>query len=89
MFERLPAWAKNKWILFAAGCVATLLIGMLIFLLFLRGPFASLLTDQGQKALAAQDYDKAVAKFSAALNLKKNRESVYLGYGEALSAQER
>lgn len=89
MFDRLPAWAKNKWVLFAAGCIATLLVGILVFLLFLRGPFASLLTNQGQKALAAQDYDKAAAKFSSALNLKKNREAIYLGYGEALSAQDR
>ncbi len=89
MLERLPAWVKNKWVLFAAGCAGTLLLGTLIFLVFLRGPFASLLTNQGEKALEAQNYDKAVAKFSSALNLKKNREEIYLGYSEALIAQNR
>ncbi len=89
MLERLPAWVKNKWVLFSAGCAATLLLGLLIFLLFLRGPFASLLTNQGEKALAARNYDKAAAKFSTALELKKNREEIYLGYSEALAAQDR
>ncbi|MBQ8894303.1 MAG: leucine-rich repeat domain-containing protein [Clostridia bacterium] len=84
MFERLPAWLKNKWALYGLSCAAGLVLGLLIFLLFLRGAFATLLTNQGQKALDGQDYSKAAYKYSAALSLKKNREAIYLGYGRAL-----
>ncbi len=84
MFERLPAWIKNKWSLFGLSLAAALLLGVLIFFLFLRGPFATLLTNQGQKALKEQDFRKAADKFETALSLKKNREAIYLGYGDAL-----
>lgn len=84
MLERLPAWMKNKWVLFGLSCAATLITGMLIFVLFLRGAFATLLTNQGQKALDAQDFSKAANKYATALTLKKNREAIYLGYGNAL-----
>lgn len=84
MLERLPAWMKNKWVLYGLSCAATLVVGMLIFVLFLRGAFATLLTNQGQKALDAQDFSKAANKYATALTLKKNREAVYLGYGRAL-----
>ncbi len=84
MLERLPAWIKNKWILFGLSCAATLIAGLLIFLLFLRGPFATLLTRQGQSALDGQDFSRAADKFATALSLKKNREAIYLGYSNAL-----
>ncbi len=84
MFEKLPAWVKNKWFLFGASLLAALLLGALIFQLFLRGPLASVLTDQGQEALQFRDFSKAADKFSTALSLKKNQESIYLGYSDAL-----
>ncbi|MBQ6823785.1 MAG: leucine-rich repeat domain-containing protein [Clostridia bacterium] len=84
MLDRLPAWIKNKWALYGLSCAATLLAGLLFFLLFLRGPFASVLTKQGAKALEEKDYGKAAAKYATALSLKKNREAIYLGYGRAL-----
>lgn len=84
MLERLPAWLKNKWVLYGLSAGATLVLGMLIFLIFLRGAFAGLLANQGQKALDAHDYNKAANKYATALTLKKNREEIYLGYAKAL-----
>lgn len=84
MPERLPAWLKNKWVLYGLSCAATLVLGALIFLIFLRGAFATMLTNQGQKALNAGDFSKAANKYSTALSLKKNREAIYIGYGTAL-----
>lgn len=84
MLEKLPAWIKNKWFLFGASLAAALLIGFLIFQLFLRGPLAGLLTEQGEEALRLRDFGKAADKFSTALTLKKNREAIYLGYSDAL-----
>ena len=82
--ERLPAWMRNKWVLFGLSAGAALIIGLLVFLLFLRGPIATSLTRQGQAALEAEDFSKAADKFSAALTLKSNREEIYLGYANAL-----
>ncbi len=84
MLNRLPAWMKTKWALFGLSCAATLILGALIFLIFLKGAFATMLTNQGQAALEAKDYNKATDKFSVALSLKKNREAIYLGYSDAL-----
>lgn len=84
MFERWPLWLKNKWTLFGIGCGSALILGGLIFLIFLRAPFASMLTDRGEKALERQDYLTASEQFSAALKFQKNHEEIYLGYSEAL-----
>ncbi len=84
MYEKWPSWLKNKWLLFSAGCGLALILGGLIFLLFLRAPFASMLTARGEKALQNHDYITAAEQFSAALRFQKNREELYLKYSEAL-----
>lgn len=76
---------KNKWVLFGLSAAATLLLLFLIFLLFLRGPFAALFAKQGDAALAAYDYPKAANRYALSLQLKKNNEAVYSGYADALS----
>ena len=76
---------KNKWVLFALSAAATLLLLCLIFLLFLRGPFAALFAKQGADALAVHNYPKAANRYALSLQLKKNNEAVYSGYADALS----
>ena len=84
--SRLPKWMKNKWALFGVSLLATALLCFLIFLIFLKGPFANLFASQGASALEAGDAGKAINRYSLALNLKKNREEIYLGYADALCA---
>ena len=82
--DHLPSWMRKKWVLFSLSAAATLLILTLIFLLFLRGPFASLFTNQGEKAVGDGDYEKAVNRYALALSLKKDREEIYTGYANAM-----
>lgn len=84
--DRLPQWMKNKWALYGISLLATALICFLIFLIFLKGPFASMFTAQGDAAMEAGNPDKAVNRYALALSLKKNREEIYLSYAEALAA---
>ncbi len=86
LIEYLPKRMQNKWVLYALSAAATLLFCLLFFLLFLRGAFAGLFADQGARAMADADYEKAVNRYALALRLKKNREEIYLGYGKALAA---
>lgn len=85
MAKRLPEWMKNKWVLFGLSALGTLFLCLLIFLIFLKGPFASLFTKQGEAALKEQAFDAAQQKYSSALSLKKDREEIYLGYADALA----
>ncbi len=84
--DRLPNWMKNKWVLYGLSLLATALLCFLIFLIFLKGPFASMFTKQGNAALEAGNPEKAINRYSLALSLKKNREEIYLNYAEALAA---
>ena len=82
--ERLPAWLKNKWVLYGLSFAAALLLLLILFFAFLRGPLAGLLTKQGARAYESGDYSKSAGKYAMALSLKKNREEIYIGYGDAL-----
>ena len=84
MSNRLPAWLKNKWCLFALSATATLLVGLLVLFVVLRGPFARLFAGQGAKALEEQNYSLAASKYQSALSMKKNKEEYFLGCGRAL-----
>ncbi len=82
LFDRI----RNKWVLFGLSAAATLVLLLLIFLLFLRGPFASLFAKQGARAVADGNFEKAANRYSLALSLKKNREGLYTDYADALVA---
>ncbi len=83
--KSLPKWLQNKWILFATSAAGTLLLCLLIFFLFLKGPFAALFVKQGAKALEEGDLDAAENKYAMALSLKKNDEEIYLGFADVLA----
>ena len=80
LFSRI----KNKWALFGISAGATLVLLLLIFLLFLRGPFSALFAKQGANAYQEGNYEKAVNRYSLALHLKKNKEEIYSGYADAM-----
>ena len=84
MWNRLPVWLKNKWALFALSAAATLLVGLLILFVLLRGAFAGTFAKQGAKALEEENYSLSAAKYKSALSMKKNKEEYFLGYGQAL-----
>ncbi len=86
MFDRLFEKIKNKWVLFALSAAASLALILLIFFLFLRGPFAALFASQGERAYTGGDYEKAVNRYSIALSLKKTDETIYIGYAHGLAA---
>lgn len=86
MYERLPEWIKKRWVLYALSAVATLLVGLLILLVFMRGFFASTLARQGARAYKDGDYGTAAAKYSAALSYSQKKQHIYQGYGESLMA---
>ncbi len=83
--DRLPKWMKNKWVLYGLSLLATMLLCFLIFLIFLKGPFAAMFKKQGDAAMEAGDTGKAINRYSLALSLKKNQEEIYLSYADALS----
>jgi len=87
VFEGLFDKIKNKWILFGLSAAATLVVLLLVFLLFLRGPVSGIFANQGAKALANGQYEKAENRYYLALSLNKRNEGIYEGYAKALLGQ--
>lgn len=78
----------NKGLIFLISALATLLISLLIFFLFLKNPFASLFMKQGDHALEEGDFSTAESKYALALFLRTDSEELYLNYADVLVASE-